>query len=383
MTSVLLCKPTAYLNQPQSPTVSVLQISNTTLKSLKLRTCKINRCLSQRHSQISSQQQDKFVEQSISLKMEAPLNIGIIGMGNFGQFLAKAFLRQGHNVLGTSRSDYSKYCQENGIQFFHELNGLCEAQPDVLIVCSSILSTDKVVRGIPFHKLHPNTIMVDVLSVKLFPKNLFMEVVPSGFGILCTHPMFGPVSGKNGWKGLRFQYEKVRITDQISDQDRKCDQFLGIFRNEECQMVEMSCEEHDSHAAESQFVTHTVARILSHMNMEATPIDTKGFETLRELTQNTVSDSSDLYDGLFLYNVNSAKQIQNLEKAFDNVKHDLFAKLRLSFKKQMDESASTERELVPSQSVQFLPSSGKVLQDVSSFAMMPEQGTKELLQAAN
>ncbi|KAL5718263.1 prephenate dehydrogenase (NADP(+)) [Ranunculus cassubicifolius] len=315
--------------------------------------------------------------------MEAPLNIGIIGMGNFGQFLAKAFLRQGHNVLGTSRSDYSKYCQENGIQFFHELNGLCEAQPDVLIVCSSILSTDKVVRGIPFHKLHPNTIMVDVLSVKLFPKNLFMEVVPSGFGILCTHPMFGPVSGKNGWKGLRFQYEKVRITDQISDQDRKCDQFLGIFRNEECQMVEMSCEEHDSHAAESQFVTHTVARILSHMNMEATPIDTKGFETLRELTQNTVSDSSDLYDGLFLYNVNSAKQIQNLEKAFDNVKHDLFAKLRLSFKKQMDESASTERELVPSQSVQFLPSSGKVLQDVSSFAMMPEQGTKELLQAAN
>lgn len=29
--------------------------------------------------------------------------------------------------------------------------------------------------------------------------------------ILCTHPMFGPDSGKGSWQGLNFMYEKVRV----------------------------------------------------------------------------------------------------------------------------------------------------------------------------
>jgi prephenate dehydrogenase len=55
---------------------------------------------------------------------------------------------------------------------------LCEEQPDVLLVCSSILSTEAVVRAIPFGKLRPDTIVADVLSVKLFPRNLLLEVHP-------------------------------------------------------------------------------------------------------------------------------------------------------------------------------------------------------------
>ncbi|KAL5718311.1 prephenate dehydrogenase (NADP(+)) [Ranunculus cassubicifolius] len=301
---------------------------------------------------------------------ETPLKIGIIGLGAFGQFLANAFQRKGHNVLGTSRSDYSEYCQEHGIQFFQDLDGLCDEQPDVLLVCSSIVSTENVVRGIPFHKLKPNTIIADVLSVKQFAKNLLLEVVPAEFGILCTHPMFGKYSGKNSWEGLRFVYDKVRITEN-SIQERKCRQFLDIFQDEGCKMVEMTCEEHDKHAAECQFTTHTVAQILSNMDLEATPIDTKGYETLMELTNNTVSHGSDLYDGLFLYNVNSAKQIQKLEKAFDTVKKSLFGKLRKSFKKRMDRME--ERPIAPAQQAQFLPSSENILKDVSSFSMVPEQ----------
>jgi hypothetical protein len=29
--------------------------------------------------------------------------------------------------------------------------------------------------------------------------------------VLCTHPMFGPDSGKSSWKGLNFMYEVVRV----------------------------------------------------------------------------------------------------------------------------------------------------------------------------
>lgn len=56
------------------------------------------------------------------------------------------------------------------------MEALCEEQPDVILVCSSILSTENIIRSIPIHKLKPDTIFADVLSVKQFPRNLFIEV---------------------------------------------------------------------------------------------------------------------------------------------------------------------------------------------------------------
>lgn len=40
-------------------------------------------------------------------------------------------------------------------------------------------------------------------------------------------------------------------------------------------MVNMSCEEHDRQAASTQFITHTVGRVLGAMELQATPIDTR------------------------------------------------------------------------------------------------------------
>ncbi|XP_043687536.1 arogenate dehydrogenase 2, chloroplastic-like [Telopea speciosissima] len=311
-----------------------------------------------------------------------PLKIGIIGFGNFGQFISTAFKGQGHNVLATSRSDYSDYCQLHGIEFYRNIDALCEEQPDVILVCSSILSTETVVRGIPMHKLKPDTIFADVLSVKQFPRNLFLEVLPSEFGIVCTHPMFGPESGKHGWTGLPFVYDKVRIAENTI-QERKCAQFLSIFEQEGCRMVEMSCEEHDRHAAGSQFITHTIGRILSYLNLESTPINTKGYETLLQLTENTVSDSFDLYHGLFMYNVNATQQIDNLDRAFEIVKQKLFGRLHDILRKQIVErvplqgtssspssssSTNPQREHKNLVAPYFLTNSEK-MKDLSSFAM--------------
>ena len=104
-------------------------------------------------------------------------------------------------------------------------------------------------------------------------------------------------------------------------------------------MVEMSCREHDTQAASTQFLTHTVGRMLGEMKargrrsegtivdekgrihagqrnlpqrarhsfapslqIEQPPIDTRGFQALVNLMHNTTNDSFDLYYGLFLYN---------------------------------------------------------------------------------
>ncbi|XP_062228972.1 arogenate dehydrogenase 2, chloroplastic-like [Phragmites australis] len=287
------------------------------------------------------------------------LRVGIVGFGNFGQFIAGGVQRQGHAVLAVSRSDYSAYCSQHGIRFFRSVDALCEEQPDVLLICSSILSTESVVRAIPFHKLRPDTIVADVLSVKQFPRNLLLEILPPGFGIVCTHPMFGPESGKHGWGKLPFVYDKVRVAED-GDQAAKCDQFLSIFEQEGCRMVEMSCAEHDRYAAGSQFITHTIGRVLSQLNLKSTPINTKGYETLLQLTENTVSDSFDLYYGLFMYNVNATEQLDNLDKAFEKVRQMLYGRLHDLLRKQIVERVPVAAT-----------SSGKLKDGRSSAAVAP------------
>ncbi|KAK4579616.1 hypothetical protein RGQ29_029331 [Quercus rubra] len=221
------------------------------------------------------------------------LKIGIVGFGPFGQFLGKTMIKQGHILRATSRSDYSELCANSGISFFREIGAFLEAENDVILICTSILSLQEVLKSMPLHHLKRPTLFADVLSVKEHPRNVLLRE----HDVLCTHPMFGPESGKDGWKGLNFMYEKVRIRNEAI-----CSSFLQIFESEGCRMLKMSCEEHDKLAARSQFLTHTIGRVLSEMEIQSTSINTKRFETLVQLKEGTMNDSSDLFSGLFVHN---------------------------------------------------------------------------------
>ncbi|XP_017981908.1 PREDICTED: arogenate dehydrogenase 1, chloroplastic [Theobroma cacao] len=271
---------------------------------------------------------------SESVDDSSKLKIAIVGFGNFGQFLAKTLACQGHSVLAYSRTDYRDAAQKLGVSFFSDANDLCEEHPEVILLCTSILSTEKVLKSLPLQRLKRSTLFVDVLSVKEFPRNLFLQHLPSDFDILCTHPMFGPESGKNGWNSLPFLFDKVRVG---SDERRvaRCNKFLDIFAREGCRMVEMSCAEHDRHAAGSQFITHTMGRVLEKLELDSTPINTKGYDTLLKLVENTAGDSFELYYGLFMYNVNAMEQLERMDFAFESLKKQLFGRLHGVLRKQL------------------------------------------------
>ncbi|KAM7253855.1 hypothetical protein ACFE04_031537 [Oxalis oulophora] len=270
------------------------------------------------------------------------LKIAIVGFGNFGQFLSKTFLSHNHTLLAYSRTDYSSIAQSLGVHFYNDPNDLFEQHPDVVLLSTSILSTEQVLFSLPLQRLKRNTLFVDVLSVKEFPRSLFIQHLPTEFDILCTHPMFGPESGKDSWGGLSFVYDKVRIGDESVRVDR-CDKFLDIFKKEGCKMVEMSCAEHDRFAAGSQFVTHTMGRVLERFGLESSPINTKGYETLLDLVENTRGDSFDLYYGLFMYNKNALEQLERLDMAFEEVKKLLFGELHRIYRKQLFGDSEKER----------------------------------------
>jgi len=255
------------------------------------------------------------------------LKIGVLGFGNFGQFLAERFVARGHRVLATSRSDYHAIARKLNVEFFQDPNDFCEEHPDVVVLATSILSAERVLSTLPIQRLKRSTLFVDVLSVKVFPKQLLLSVLPPEVDILCTHPMFGPDSGKASWQGLNFMYERVRIGTQDARRVQRCETLLSFFREEGCRMVEITCEEHDRQAASTQFVTHTVGRMLGAMELQSTDINTRGFESLLDLVNNTANDSFELYYGLFLYNQNATEELERLEQGFEQVKKQLFGRL--------------------------------------------------------
>ena len=150
--------------------------------------------------------------------------------------------------------------------------------------------------------------------------------------------MFGPQSAKQTWDGLFFVYEKARITNEDSRISR-CDKFLNVFAREGCEMVEMSSAEHDKYAAGSQFITHTVGRVLEMLNLESTPINTKGYETLLNLVENTAEDSFDLYYGLFMYNKSAMEMLEKLDLAFEALRSELFGRLHGVVRNQLFDKA--------------------------------------------
>ena len=262
------------------------------------------------------------------------LTIGLVGFGTFGQFLAARFVAQGNTVLATSRRDYSQAAEALGVRYMRDADDFCEAHPDVVVLCTSILSTETVLSALPLYRLRRSTLIVDVLSVKTFPKRLLLEACPDNFDILCTHPMFGPDSGKNGWGGLTFMYDEVRTNDGPGRRER-VGAFLNCFKREGCDMKSMTCEEHDRFAASSQFITHTVGRMLGKLSLESTPVDTRGYQTLLDLVDNTANDSFELYYGLFMYNGNATEELDRLEKAFDGLKKQLFEELHDKLREQL------------------------------------------------
>ncbi|MCL7037754.1 hypothetical protein MKW94_030777 [Papaver nudicaule] len=245
------------------------------------------------------------------LKKGKKLNIAIVGFGNFSQ----------------TQSFCSDITRTLGVLFFTDTDDLCEEHHEVVLLCTSILSTEAVLRSLPLQKLNKSTLFVDVLSVKEFPRKLFLQILPSKFDVLCTHPMFGPESGKDSCNGLPFVYGKIRIGDEES-----C--ISHCYR-----MVKMSCAKHDKEAAGSQFITHTIGRIMEKFGIKSTSINTKGYKTLLNLVKNTSGHSFDLYYGLFVYDKNAMKQLEILDMAFKSLKKQLFGHSHDILRKQLFENA--------------------------------------------
>uniref|UniRef100_A0A7S2QDY9 Prephenate/arogenate dehydrogenase domain-containing protein n=1 Tax=Zooxanthella nutricula TaxID=1333877 RepID=A0A7S2QDY9_9DINO len=256
------------------------------------------------------------------------LRVGVVGFGCFGQFLAGHLSRTNHVFVTSIDEQVCGMAAELSCTWVPWGRAVTEmltiARVDVLIIATSIVSFASVVSELPFDLLRSaQPLIVDVLSVKEYPRGVLLREMPAQCDILCTHPMFGPSSGRGSWEGLRFVFDEVRISNA-----GRARSFLSFFELAGCAMVPMSCAQHDQQAASTQFLTHLTGRVLAEQACEPTPIDTVGYQNLCAVKDNVCKDSFDLFYGLFKYNQCSLDQLRRFRDSLSAVEAQLMERMQ-------------------------------------------------------
>ena len=106
------------------------------------------------------------------------MNIGILGFGRFGQFLAKTFSKY-HKVFAHSRSDYTSIANENDIIFYKSIDDFFNEKIDIIVISVSINSFESYLISLEkYYKKMENTLIVDVLSVKVYAEKMIKKYIP-------------------------------------------------------------------------------------------------------------------------------------------------------------------------------------------------------------
>jgi prephenate dehydrogenase len=233
--------------------------------------------------------------QETSVSNEKP-NVSIIGLGRFGQLWASMLKSDFPVRVYDASAELASVATKSGVSFVSLRDAL---SADVIFYCVPISTFEATIKEhVPiFAELKGNKTLIDVLSVKLHPKEVFEKYLPANYQALLTHPMFGPDSvAAQGLAGQPIVLDPLRI----SDKDFRF--WRDYLTKKELKIIEMTADDHDRFAAQSQGVTHFVGRILGEFNFEPTAIDTLGARKLYEIKTQVCNDTWQLFVDLQTFN---------------------------------------------------------------------------------
>ncbi len=225
-------------------------------------------------------------------------------MGRFGSFWA-SLLADRFDVAGYSRSRREFPAGVGRIESEEQLTGY-----DTVFLCCAISAVEEVLQRIA-PVLKQDAVVIDTCSVKVEPARLMNKYLPETCGIIATHPMFGPDSGRNGIKGLPLVFHTVRDINGCGPL------WNDVFRRMGLEIHNMTPDEHDLEAAFTQGITHFIGRVLNELNLKDSAIATLGYRKLQEIVEQTCNDPVQLFHDLQKFNPHTGEMRIRLKKALD------------------------------------------------------------------
>lgn len=239
----------------------------------------------------------------------AQKTLTIIGFGRFGQVLA-GILKNDFRILVYDLADKVKEAKDLGVTFVNLEQALISP---TIFYAVPINKFEKVLKE---HSSKINAkLVIDVLSVKCFPKQILKKYLPKNSRAILMHPMFGPDSLKaHGLPGLRL------VMDKFTAQEDEYCFWKNYFLEKKLTVIEMSAEKHDQLAARSQGLVFYLGKMLEDFGVDYTPIDTFSSVMLVDIVKKFVAnDSWELFVDLQTKNPYAAEMREQIELSLKKI----------------------------------------------------------------
>lgn len=223
--------------------------------------------------------------------------IGIIGFGRFGE-LAARYLAKDFDVLVHTRANKDSEIRQIGAQPA-SIEAVCKQ--DIVIPCVPISVFKDFLHDIA-PLINPDTLVIDVCSVKEYPIRWMKEILPETVSILATHPMFGPDSASESLEGRKICLCKVKIAGKQYGKIKKYLASKGLV------VIEATGRVHDEQIATSLALTHLIGRTLSESGATQLDIDTEGYKRLLHILEVVERDTWQLFTDMHHYNPHARKK---------------------------------------------------------------------------
>jgi len=217
------------------------------------------------------------------------LNLGLIGFGQFGQFIAKHLRKRLHLIVWDLR-DQRKKAASLGLTW----GTLEEAASCQSVLLAVPISEVPAVLAQAAGYFRPGALLMDVCSVKMAPVSWMLAAVSEEVEVIGLHPLFGPHSGRSGIGGLSIVMCPAR-----SARTAMLEEFLEQMGLD---VVTCTPEEHDRQMAYAQALTHFLARGLAAAGVADQPLKTPSYTRLVKIVETLTRDSTELFQDLQTYN---------------------------------------------------------------------------------
>ena len=239
--------------------------------------------------------------------------VTIIGFGRFGKVLYE-LLKDNCEITAYNRSSEKFKDYEDKITIATTLEQAYKNK--VIFYCVPIENFEQVISD--HSEYFKDHLLIDTLSVKKFPEKILKQKIKgTNCTAILTHPLFGPDSSKKGFKNLPF------VISNINASQKNYKKWKEIFSKKELNIIEISADEHDKLAANSQGLAHFIGRLLNEFGLKQTPIDTLGAQRLLQVMEQTCNDTWQLFENLQTYNPYTKNMRLKLGESYEKI----FAKL--------------------------------------------------------
>ncbi|MEM7172691.1 MAG: prephenate dehydrogenase/arogenate dehydrogenase family protein [Pseudomonadota bacterium] len=213
--------------------------------------------------------------------------LGIVGVGAFGEFMIRHLAPYFMIKLHDPDRDLALITRTyNAAQVDLKTCATC----DIVVLAVPVQRLEMVVKEIATW-VKPDGLVMDVCSVKVKPAEILSRHLPTSTNIICTHPLFGPQSGRRSIAGL-----KISLCDVRGQKGKPVAAFLRDKLH--LKVIEATPEQHDRDMAYVQGLTHLLGKILTDLELKGIRQTTKTFDLMMEAVSYLEHDSLELFKAI-------------------------------------------------------------------------------------